>query len=237
MRPVHTFHTFASHVGNRENNEDSYLALPGVYAVADGMGGHPAGEVASRIVVEHLRGNFPVVRGLGASEQVFRTCFDACNRKLLDYMQRHPATHGMGTTLTALVFDGSTVIIGHVGDSRCYRVRAGRCEQITRDHNAPGLAPASFSAEEKQDHWPLLNCLGARSSSYRGADVFSMSVLEGDVFVLATDGLELTVYEIGVIVECKRALPRADIAGALVQSMLRKGANDNVTVVAVRIAA
>ena len=131
-------HTSASSVGQRANNEDAYFATPGLYAVADGMGGHAAGEVASRIATEQFRewsGSIARFSADGMAEQVIRTCFNACNNRLLDYMRDRPETSGMGTTLTAFAINGAVATIGHVGDSRCYLVRAGRCEQITRDPN------------------------------------------------------------------------------------------------------
>lgn len=217
------YYTSATHAGRRENNEDSCLAILGLYAVADGMGGHAAGEVASRLAVDHLREWSRSIASWSASgqtEPVVRTCFNACNNRLLDYMRDHPETRCMGTTLTALVVQGAVATVAHVGDSRCYHVHAGRCRQLTRDHAIPGNR--------------LVNVIGGRAGSYTGADVLSVPISVGDVFVLATDGLTLEPHEIRpVVTRCVET--GANIAGTLVLNMLSKGVDDNVTVVAVTV--
>ena len=205
------------HIGYvRTNQEDAFLDEPLLYAVADGMGGHEAGEIASRLAIEAVRDGLT-----NSSFDVDRT-FRAAHVRVLSVSQRHYRGHG--TTLTVLSFRGGSGLIGHVGDSRVYRVRDGRGEQITKDHVSWGHA--------------ISNCIGVSKDSFKGADVSEIDVEVGDVYVLATDGLtnyldarDVIPFVVG---------PRHDgfaqnVADALVRAALAAGGQDNVTVVVVEV--
>jgi protein phosphatase len=123
-----------SHVGLlREGNEDSVYAGPQVLAVADGMGGHAAGEVASAVAIAALRHLDSDVPGSDLLD-VLRASAESANEHLRDMVAGDPTLEGMGTTLTALLFAGSRIGLLHIGDSRAYLLRDGRIGQITHDH-------------------------------------------------------------------------------------------------------
>jgi PPM family protein phosphatase len=115
----------------REANEDNLVLASPVFAVADGMGGARAGEVASRMAADAFEGR----RLDGTPEQQLELIARQANRRIYDLAQRDEAHRGMGTTLTAAMVAGGAVSLGHVGDSRAYRLRDGRLEQLTHDHS------------------------------------------------------------------------------------------------------
>ncbi len=215
----------ATHVGNvREHNEDRFLGLTGLYAVADGMGGHSAGEVAATIACDELKRRHGV-RQAGVDPAIFlRRSMDLANAAIEAAADKDRSKHGMGTTLTAmLLVDGTpgTAIIGHVGDSRCYLVRKRRGSQLTSDHKGGG--PHVLS-----------NCLGGRNH-YSGADIITHGVLTGDRYVLCSDGLSDYLDAAAVaLVSCNTADSRK-LPQTLVDEALRAGGADNITVVVIEI--
>ncbi len=128
-----------SHVGGRSTNEDSFVVVPalGLFAVADGMGGHAAGEVASRLAVEALAESLGRFRGQAVTPRIARpamqSAMQAANARVFQEAQA-PARRNMGTTLSALLFVRPLGTVGHVGDSRIYRLRQGILAQRTKDH-------------------------------------------------------------------------------------------------------
>lgn len=242
-----------SHSGKvREHNED----FAGAYApttpddawdrgplfvVADGMGGHAAGEVASRLAVETLLSHWSA-GAPDAPQQGMRGGIRKANTALIDAALEGVGRRGMGTTITALTLAGREALIGHVGDSRAYLVRDGACTQLTDDHSRVGelLRMRLITPEQAVDHPArsmLTRSLGGEMAVQ--PDVVRQSIERGDTFVLCSDGLWETVsrVEMGEVVAgigTELATP-ADAADALIDLALQRGAADNVTVVVVRV--
>jgi serine/threonine protein phosphatase PrpC len=237
----------------REHNEDS-LFLPRserLAIVADGMGGHASGEVASRMAVETMVSYFqdtsderpvtwPFKIDHGRKFEINRlvTSIKLANLKIHDEAQRNPNCRGMGTTLVSTVFAEEAMIIGHVGDSRIYRLREGLFDQLTEDHSLlndyikmKNLTPEEIAAFPHKN--VIVRALGMKSTV--DVDVLVEQPRLGDVFVLCSDGLSsmVTDPEMADVVAnepdldrlCERLIEMANTAGGL----------DNVTVVAVRV--
>jgi serine/threonine protein phosphatase PrpC len=232
-RPMRLAHGAATHIGRvRTKNDDSMLVLPGaLYAVADGMGGHPAGDVASRIAVETLDGfgasNFTLPANHGR-RGALSTLFDAAHRRVLHEMREHPELAGMGTTMTALAFDPANwrASLAHVGDSRGYIVRrsfggGAYASQITNDHCT--------------DNGLLTNCIGVSPRSHMTTEFSFPSVAPGDVYVLCTDGLATYMTNKLLVRMAKDYVMPQTLADKLVDHALVSGGADNVTVIVVRI--
>ena len=219
----------------RRRNEDSYVLDPPLFAVADGMGGAQAGEIASRIAASVLRDSAGHV-----GEDAVVALIQEANRRVYEAAATDEARSGMGTTMTAALVEDGTVRIGHVGDSRAYRVRDGRLEQLTEDHSlvAELVRSGRLSPEEADVHPQrsvITRVLGADPSV--DVDTFSVETRPGDVFVLCSDGLTSMVDDQTIlrIVEQNRS-SLEQIARALVDAANRGGGEDNITVVAFEIA-
>jgi PPM family protein phosphatase len=215
----------------RRRNEDSYVVRPPLFAVADGMGGAQAGELASRLAVEAMGGE-PESSG----EERLATLIREANRRVFARSHEDAAASGMGTTMTAaLVGDEGTVTIGHVGDSRAYRLRADRLEQLTEDHSlvAELVRTGRLSAEEAETHPQrsvITRALGTDPEV--DVDVFTVQAEPGDLFLLCSDGLTTMVDDD----EIRRTVSegRDDLESAareLVARANRGGGEDNITVV------
>ena len=179
----------------RKNNEDSFLVLPsqGLYAVADGMGGHRAGEVASSTALEELEKWAPRLVGLEdqALESGLTEAFVQANRVVYESSTTEPENAGMGTTLTVLLVRSNKVVIAHVGDSRAYLWRGEALTSLTIDHSLVGelVRLGQISLEEAEKHpqrHVLMRAVGADREIE--LDCRSMSLQTGDVFLLCTDG-------------------------------------------------
>jgi len=215
----------------RRQNEDSYVVRPPLFAVADGMGGAQAGELASRLAVEAMGGE-PESSG----EERLATLIREANRRVFARSHEDAAASGMGTTMTAaLVGDEGTVTIGHVGDSRAYLLRQDRLEQLTEDHSlvAELVRTGRLSAEEAETHPQrsvITRALGTDPEV--DVDVFTVQAEPGDLFLLCSDGLTTMVDD----EEIRRTLSegREDLESAareLVARANRGGGEDNITVV------
>ncbi|MDF2750950.1 MAG: protein serine/threonine phosphatase [Gaiellaceae bacterium] len=222
----------------RRRNEDSYVCEPPLFAVADGMGGAQAGEVASRLAAAVLQ----EVNGEQLSRGAIVELIQEANRRVFQRSNEDAAASGMGTTLTvALVESSDTVAIGHVGDSRAYRVRDGRLEQLTEDHSLVGemMRSGKLSAEEAEAHPQrsvITRALGTEPDV--DVDTFAVETQPGDVFLLCSDGLTTMVpdREILSLLDASGGdLERA--ARRLVEAANRSGGEDNITVVVFEIAA
>jgi protein phosphatase len=229
----------ASDTGRRRRrNEDNYVVAPPLFAVADGMGGAQAGEVASRLAASALEGgDFDGPEGI---EQIDSLIQEA-NRRIYDRASTDPTASGMGTTMTVALVDGMTVAIGHVGDSRAYLVRGERMEQLTEDHSLVNelQKTGKLSAEEAQVH-PQRSVITRAVGTDPDVDVdgFTIEAEEGDVFLICSDGLSDMVEdeEILELVHAHRDdLDKA--VQALVAAANRGGGEDNITAVAFRISA
>lgn len=221
----------------RRRNEDSYVCEPPLFAVADGMGGAQAGEVASRLAAAVLH----EVNGEQLSRGAIAELIQEANRRVFQRSNEDAAASGMGTTMTvALVESSDTVAIGHVGDSRAYRVREGRLEQLTEDHSLVGemMRSGKLSAEEAEAHPQrsvITRALGTEPDV--DVDTFAVETQPGDVFLLCSDGLTTMVpdREILSLLDASGGdLDRA--ARRLVEAANRSGGEDNITVVVFEIA-
>ena len=215
----------------RRRNEDAYVLQPPLFAVADGMGGAQAGEVASRLAVEALK------EGDAAGEGVDRVAalVQGANRRIWERAGEDASAQGMGTTITvALVGDGE-VSIGHVGDSRAYRFREGGVEQLTDDHSlvAELMRSGKLSPEEAEAH-PQRSVITRALGTDPDVDVdtFSVEARPGDVFLICSDGLTTMVDEEEILDELTRHHGDLDDAAkALVRRANKGGGEDNITVV------
>lgn len=216
----------------RGRNEDTVSVEPsnGMVVVADGMGGAPAGDFASSLAVQEVARSLHA--GGGMEEAIQRA-----NRKLLDTVDSRPALAGMGTTLTALRIDPETsaFVLGHVGDSRAYRLSDGDFRQMSRDHTMvrdmveAGKIPASAEREHPLGHI-LTRVLGAEDPVE--VDLLEGVALEGDSFLLCSDGLA-KVMEDGEVEEWLRRvgeLSLDEVVDTMVEEANRRGAPDNITV-------
>lgn len=212
----------------REGNEDSFLVVAPLYAVADGMGGHRGGEVASSLALETVQGMFERREGSLADQVV------EANRAVFDRSKNDRTVSGMGTTLTAALVDGSRVHLVHVGDSRAYLLRGGELAQLTEDHTLVHrmVMEGEISQEEAETHPHrsiLTRALGVDQSVQ--VDEGDVEVSDGDRLLLCTDGLTGMVPE-GQIREI--LLESADPQEAvekLVKVANRAGGIDNITAV------
>lgn len=206
-----------------------------LFVVADGMGGHAAGEVASRIAVETLLESW-TNNQKGQVHQTLRAAVRTANTEVFS-ASLDRACRGMGTTLTALALAGNQACIGHVGDSRAYLVRDNKCLQMTSDHSrvAEMLRMRLITPEQAAKHparSQLTRSLGATPGVQ--VDVERTNIVPGDTFVLCSDGL----WDLISRQEIAEATNTADVdetAKILLKSALERGAPDNVTVIAVRI--
>jgi PPM family protein phosphatase len=231
-----------SHVGLiRPQNEDSYLCEHPLYAVADGLGGHAAGEVASALVVERL-GELSLdadTTADDAQQQLAEAVRDA-NRRIHRSAAEDPQHAGMGTTVTAAVAVGDTLCFAHVGDSRGYLLRGGELSQITEDHTPVQRAVRAgvISAEEALHH-PSRHVLAQAVGLDVDVEVDTprVDLHPGDRVVLCTDGMTDPIPDTdipGVIGDADA--PEA-VVEALITVSLQRGGPDNVTVVVIDAAA
>jgi len=221
----------------RRRNEDAYVCEPPLFAIADGMGGAQAGEVASRLAAAALKESG--AKTLGGEERIFDLIQEA-NRRVYDRSSTDPNTSGMGTTITVALVENGNVAFGHVGDSRAYLIRDGRMEQVTEDHSLVNelMKSGKLSREEAETHPQrsvITRALGTDPDV--DADTFTIEAKSGDVFLLCSDGLTDMVGEREILELVE--LNRQDIDAALkslVKAANRSGGEDNITVVAFEIA-
>jgi PPM family protein phosphatase len=211
----------------RRRNEDAFVAEPPLFAVADGMGGAQAGEIAARIAASVLRES--------SGDEAVVALIKEANRRVYEAATGDEARSGMGTTITAALVEDGTVQIGHVGDSRAYLVRDGRLEQLTEDHSlvAELVRSGKLSPEEADAH-PQRSVITRTVGTDPDVDVdtFSVEARPGDLFMLCSDGLTTMVDDASIlqIVEKNRAnLDKA--ARALVDAANKGGGEDNITIV------
>lgn len=237
----------ATDVGlRREVNEDSFLMLPrnGIWIVADGMGGHAGGQVASALTVETVGRS--LVRRLADAERAARrdggriniplilehSVRDACSG-VFDEAQRRPELAGMGSTVTVMLVYGAFAYFGHVGDSRAYLVRDGQIHQLTEDHSLVQEQVAAGLITPEQARVSMMRNIITRSIGFERevkVDTGAVPLARGDVFVLCSDGLTGHVedHEILEIVQThdRRRTPRA-----LIDLANERGGEDNSTVI------
>ena len=223
----------------RPHNEDFAATKPPLFMVADGLGGHDGGEVASRIAAHTVidswsEASYPLSQAMRSSlRKANAAVFGAA------YEYNH---QGMATTITALALDGSAAVIAHVGDSRAYLVRNGRAEQLTNDHSqvAEMLRRGLLTPEQAASHPArsvLTRCVGLTPAV--SVDIMRRPFLRGDIFILCTDGLwdmvsrqEIGEISAGLSTESSPS-DIEKIVDQMVDTALERGAADNVTAVVV----
>jgi protein phosphatase len=221
----------------RRHNEDAYVIEPPLFAIADGMGGAQAGEVASRLATAALKEGGA---DGGGGESRIADLIQQANRRVYDRSSSDPNTSGMGTTITVALVEDDRVAFGHVGDSRAYLIRDAQMEQLTEDHSLVNelLKTGKLSREEAETH-PQRSVITRALGTDPDVDVdtFSVRAESGDLFLLCSDGLTDMVSEDSILDVVERN--RDDIEGALralVKAANRGGGQDNITVVAFEIA-
>ena len=223
-----------SHVGLlREGNEDSVYAGPRLLAVADGMGGHAAGEVASAVAIAALAPLDEDAPGTDLLDALRRSAM-AANEHLRDMVAGDPALDGMGTTLTALLSAGSRLGLLHIGDSRAYLLRDGELGQITHDHTlVQALVDEGRLSEQEANTHPQRS-LVTRALDGRDGIELDLSVREvrvGDRYLLCSDGLTGPVGSRDTLLEALQLPEPQEAVDRLVALALRGGGPDNVTVI------
>jgi serine/threonine protein phosphatase PrpC len=216
----------------RRRNEDTFVLEPPLFAVADGMGGAQAGEVASRLAAAAFR-EFHEADELAPDERV-RALVQEANRRIFDRARSDAEASGMGTTVTAAILEGGQVTIGHVGDSRAYRLHDGQLEQLTEDHSlvADLMRSGRLTPEEAEAH-PQRSVITRALGTDPEVDVDTMAVetSPGDVFLLCSDGLTTMVSDEDILELLARSGSLDAAAKALVKAANRGGGEDNITVV------
>ena len=221
----------------RDGNEDSALISPNLIAVADGMGGHAGGEVASAIAINTLEKLLPVITDssidIDSREDLFLNISYEVDAEILQVSKEKPELSGMGTTLTALTLSDNKVDLLHIGDSRCYRWRDKKLEKLSYDHTVMQelLDQGRLTPEEVFDH-PQRSLLTQALMGDSGLDpiLVSYEIKADDKFLLCSDGLTnlLSDYEITKIIESKTD---NDLIAALIAEVKAKGAPDNITII------
>ncbi len=244
--------------GNRRaENEDSILCeisadgATGLFAVADGMGGQRAGEVASAIAIATLREELlsllaqpePSEQGAAGHEpqpmtEQIRAAINRCNQRILQHAEEHPETRGLGSTLTLLFVKGRLAVIGNIGDSRTYRVRGGAIESLTQDHSvvAQLAAIGRIQPDDIYSHpyrGYIYKALGTDSDAQ--PDIFTERLQSGDTLLLCSDGLWEMVRNDGIFRAVDEAPTPQDAAARLVELANGNGGDDNISVIVVRV--
>lgn len=218
----------------RDHNEDSFVIRFPLFAVADGMGGHAAGEIASTIAVSSLAEHGPET----PDEHALGEAVVQANHAVIDGAANGLGRPGMGTTCTAVVIDGNTMAVGHVGDSRCYLLHAGQLVRVTHDHSYVEelVAAGEITPEEARIHpnrSVITRALGSDPSMK--ADHFLIDVSRGDRVLLCSDGLSSMVTDDAIEEAMVSTATPQSCADALVELALAAGGHDNVTCVVIDI--
>jgi serine/threonine protein phosphatase PrpC len=228
---------FRTDTGRQRNaNEDSLFTRPPLFVVADGMGGAQAGEVASKTAVESFDRELPKA----PPEQLLRETIEAANRMIHEHARNDPDLAGMGTTITATIVDpeAEEVAIGHVGDSRAYRLRAGKLERLTRDHSLVEemRRKGQLTDAQAEDHPQrsiITRALGPEPEVE--VDLQTVPAQAGDVFLICSDGLTTMLGDEQIARLLGRATSMQSAVRALVDEANRAGGRDNITVIAFRL--
>ena len=245
-----------THVGmKRTHNEDSFFTMEEehLYIVADGMGGHSSGEVASQMAVETVANFFKATSNDDEVTWPFKmdkerdyqenrlvTGMKLANLRIYEAAQREAKYRGMGTTMVSSLFSDGMLIIGHVGDSRGYRVRDGKIEQLTEDHSLLNdYIKAKKLTPDEIENFPhknvIVRALGMKETVQ--VDIIKLKPQENDVYLMCTDGLSGMVgdAEIGEVVAEATSLEQA--ATELIAHANQNGGMDNITTILVKFLA
>lgn len=219
----------------RDHNEDSLIIIPPLFAVADGMGGHEAGEIASEITVNTLAELVPShldAEGLTAA-------VEAANYNVIKAPRQGIGRDGMGTTLTAAMLEGERLLIAQVGDSRAYLLHKGNLQQITRDHSlmADLIEAGQLTPEEARYHpnrSVITRAIG--SDIHMRPDIYELNVCAGDRLLICSDGLSSMVSDQEIASIMRSHSNPQHCADELVSAALENGGADNVTVIVADVA-
>lgn len=214
----------------RDHNEDSLVVTPPLFAVADGMGGHAAGEVASEIavrVLSELAPEHPDGEALGRA-------IEEANRAVIQAAREGRGRQGMGTTMTAAMLEGERLVIAQVGDSRAYLLHQGKLQQLTRDHSlmADMIEAGQLTPEEARTHPQrsvITRALG--SDAHLHPDIYEINVETGDRLLVCSDGLSGMVFDDQIESTLRRVQDPQRCASQLVNEAIAAGGHDNVTVI------
>lgn len=231
----------------RDNNEDSVAVdeATGLAVLADGMGGYNAGEIASGMATAFIKSELSrwlaEVGNAARAREVRRAmeiCVDSANLSIFNAANSNPQYSGMGTTLVVAVFQEDSLVVGHIGDSRCYRWRGGALTQITRDHSLlQEQMDAGLITPEQAENSNIKN-LVTRALGVEEVvllEVNEHAVQSGDIYLLCSDGLSDMVNDAGI---AKILAPEASLearAQALVQAANERGGRDNISVLMVEV--
>ena len=229
----------------RSGNEDNFAARDGgdrgLYIVADGMGGHAAGEVASEMAVQIVENELSGLREIGNSAATDRVteALKKANRSIHDRTITEVDKQGMGTTASVLMISNTQYLIGQVGDSRVYLLRDGSLQQLTKDHSyVQEQVDAGFLTPEQARYHPYSNvitrCVGA--SAEVEPDIYQGEVRIGDVFLVASDGLTGMVDDRRIATLLMSRAEPARKVHALISEANGRGGLDNITAIVVHVA-
>lgn len=218
----------------REQNEDSLIVAPPLFVVADGMGGHAAGEVASEIAVNVIAQNAPEHPD---GDELSAAVVEA-NRSIIDAAATGEGREGMGTTCTAAMLEGERLVIAQVGDSRAYLLHNGQLMQITHDHSlmAVMIEAGQITPEQARVHpnrSVITRALGNDPTTT--PDIYEVNVEAGDRLLLCSDGLTGMVFDDDIKTTLKRIKDPQRCASQLVNEAIANGGHDNVTVIVVDV--
>jgi protein phosphatase len=228
----------------RTNNEDAFVAIPEshLFAVADGMGGAAAGEVASQVFAETtLRFFFRTnLQSLQDTVELVLEAFKSANASILQHARKHPGHQGMGCTGELLTFHDERFVLGHVGDSRTYQFRAGRLRQLTHDHSLiQELIDAGVYTEAEARGHPLRSVLlrAVGTNDPLDVDLIQGEIQAGDIFLICSDGLTDMVSDDSIRQVLATPQTLSWQAGTLIDLANASGGRDNITVVLAQVVA
>ncbi|HHO76979.1 MAG TPA: Stp1/IreP family PP2C-type Ser/Thr phosphatase [Deltaproteobacteria bacterium] len=225
----------------RKNNEDSFLIDPrmGFCTVADGMGGAAAGEVASNIFVETASQCLSLRQSVSPDHisTLVQKTFSLANQRILEHVQAHPDHNGMGCTAELLAFSDTGFVLGHMGDSRTYRMRNLELKQLSKDHSLvqDQLDQGLITSEQAQKHPHrnvILRAVGISDSV--SLDLIRGKTYPGDLFLLCSDGLTDMVSHERILEELKTNKDLPELVDILIDLAKQAGGKDNITVVLAR---
>ncbi len=245
----------------RSHNEDCFEIDPvrQLFVVADGMGGHSHGEIASRIAVQAIReciaaggdgsSGAPLTQGaalapmagpegVGRQGDRIRTAIRSAHDRVLKAIRQDGSLHGMGTTVVGMLLEGDVMAVAHVGDSRAYRLRDGKFELLTQDHTwVNEQVVAGFLTEEQARVHPLKNVVtrALGGDSEVEVDVREWPVQVGDLFLLCSDGLTTMLSDPEILERLRGGARMEEICGRLVRDANARGGFDNISVLLLRI--
>lgn len=221
----------------RSNNEDVWAALPEkkFYILADGMGGHQAGEVAACLSMESMCSSISSLKDNPTIEETcmhLREAVAKANKQVFDAARSSPTHAGMGTTLSCCILLEESLIYAHVGDSRLYRLRNQKLEQLTEDHCPRQLL---FTREKKTPppRHVITRAIGNVATIL--PDVGVISLMSKDIYMFCSDGLSDYVEKKFLAEQLSSSLPLEEMGKNLVKAALEKGGNDNITLLLIRV--